>query len=373
MTKFASETRLSLEAALLAILVAFSPACAGAESLEGGVSRTVDASNESAEESDNPELYLAVPQELFYQLWPGYVDTLLKTMATESIEDSPLLVSSEFNRSIDPDELGTLEPGRNTLTSDGQRDSDTLITAASDQISYSSGLNLFTSDNAGLPDDSYIIAPSASRMLDAMSICAAPGLSSAFTTLTECGCSVKPIEAKDSISVLEGTALIVADRDMEVAVNVGKLKLAEGSVVLVSTTPTGTAVYDFHDNGKNSVLLTVAGRSLAISPGRHMHATSEKTSDFAAVNSLFHIPHRRVNCVTTDGGTVFTSEFSTLSAMEAVEPLKKVLTLRHPEARKLAGQMIKTSAVLLQLGGNSEEFKHHFKPKATALVNGSAI
>ncbi len=372
MTKFSSETRLSLEAALVAVLVAFLPSCAWAESLEGGVSQTVDASSESAEESDNPELYLAVPQELFYQLWPGYVDSLLKTMATESIEDSPLLVSSEFNRSIDPDKLGTLEPGRNTLTSDGRQDRDTLVTAASDQISYSRGLNLFTSDN-GLSDDSYIIAPSANRMLDALSICAAPGLSSAFTNLTECGCSVKPIEAKDSISVLEGTALIVADRDMEVAVNVGKLKLAEGSVVLVSTTPKGTAVYDFHDNGKNSVLLTVAGRSLAISPGRHMHATSEKTSDFAAVNSLFHIPHRRVNCVTTDGGTVFTSEFSTLSAMEAVEPLKKVLTLRHPEARKLAGQMIKTSAVLLQLGGNAEEFKHHFKPKATALVNGSAI
>lgn len=372
MARFPNQPGIDLTAALtVAAVLAFTSTSARAESLEGGVSRNVDVSD--AVESESEEIAIAIPQELYYQLWPGYVDALIKAMAAESIENTPLMASAELNRSINPDELGTLEFSRNTLTSDNGQDCDNLVTSASDETTYSNGLGLITSDEGRLPDDSYIISTTGTHMIEALSVCAAPALSSAFTSLPSCSCSVKPIEAADHISVLEGTALIVADRDMEIAINVGKLKIAEGSVVLISTTPKGTAVFDFHDTGKNSVLLTVAGRSLAISPGRHLHATSEKTTDFAAVNSLDRIAHRRVSCVTTDGGTVFTSEFSTLSAMEAVEPLKKVLTLRHPEARKLANQIIKTSAVLMQLGGNSDDFKHHFKPKATALVNGTAI
>lgn len=349
-------------------------ACSLGSAHAEGVAGAASGGNSDVAETFEYELEIEIPKELFYFLWPGYIDSLIKQMSSESIEYSPLLESANFGRTLRTDELSELTPRNSSVisTSDKAYQND-LVTSASDQTSYPSNLGLITSADDRMLDDSYVISPGGIRMLDSIKVCAAPALNSAFTSLVNCDCSVQPIDAAESVNLKEGTALIVADRDMEVAVNVGKLKVAEGSVVLVSTTPTGTSVFDFHDPGKNSVMLTVAGRSLAISPGRHLHATSQKTSDFASVNSLPHIPHRRLTCNTTDGGTVFVSEFSTLSAMEAVEPLKKVLTLKHPEARKLANQMLKTSAVLLQLGGSSsEDFKHHFKPKMTALVGGAA-
>ncbi|MDZ4832746.1 MAG: hypothetical protein SGJ27_02980 [Candidatus Melainabacteria bacterium] len=326
-------------------------------------------------------LYIEIAQELFDLLSPNYMDAQLATMAAESIEDSPLAVSATRKISSNA-KISTLTSDSEDLTA-----ATTKVLAASDRDSllyenyqvedpYSHGIitsSLF-GGWGGVMDDSYVISTTGSKMIDSLSICAAPALNSAFVSLPDTGCSVKPIDASDHIKLTEGAAVIVADRDMEVDVNVGKLKVAEGSVILVSVTPTSTAVYNFHDPGKHSVALQIGSRSLAISPGRHLHATAEKTSDFASINLLDRISHRRlVTNATTDGVTVFSSEFSTLSALEALEPLKKVLTLKHTEARKLANQMIKTSAVLMQLGGNSEEFKYHFKPKMTALVNGRSV
>jgi hypothetical protein len=54
--------------------------------------------------------------------------------------------------------------------------------------------------------------------------------------------------------------------------------------------------------------------------------------------------------------------------MEMIGPLKKVMCSKHPEARKLAQQMIKTSAVLMHLGaGASEDFKPYGRTKMTSL------
>ncbi len=253
-----------------------------------------------------------------------------------------------------------------------------FISADDQAMSSDSIASLITSPplvlNGRVVDDSYIISTAGSCVLESLTVCAAPALTGAFASVPSGGCAIQQLLAADRVSIKEGTAVVVADRDMEVAVNVGSLKLAEGSVVLVSNTPSGTAIYNFHDPGKNSVLLTVSGRSVAICPGRHLHATSEKNNNFAVVNSLDRISHRSLRTSATEGGiTLFSSEFSTLAALECVTPLKSVLTHKHPEARKLANQMIKTSAVLMQLGSNAEEFKYHFKPRMSAIASGADV
>jgi len=49
------------------------------------------------------------------------------------------------------------------------------------------------------------------------------------------------------------------------------------------------------------------------------------------------------------GLQAFVSDFSVASAIKSVRPLKLLVLSNHPEARKLAEHLIKTTAVLLQL------------------------
>jgi hypothetical protein len=248
---------------------------------------------------------------------------------------------------------------------------------------FNTTVNLLT-DESSLPsstahlgavtmeDDSYIITQGSNQTIESIAVCAAPALMAAFAAVPvkETGCGVLPVQAADHLDVPNGTALLVADRDMEIALNLGILKLSKGSVVLVSNTENGTAIFNFHDHGKGSVSLEVAGRAINIIPGRHLHATREKSNDFASVNALDRIAHRRVtSSAITNGVTIHSSEFSTLSALEAVGPLKKVMASSHPEARKLAQQVIKTSAVLMHLGSGSEDFKAYGRTRMTSLVN----
>jgi hypothetical protein len=248
-----------------------------------------------------------------------------------------------------------------------------------------SGMNddvsLLTQTDSGLgvtltgrvEDDSYIISTGSNQRVGSLAVCAAPALVELFKSLpeSETGCGVAAVQSAEHLDVRNGTALLVADRDMEIALKAGTLKLAEGAVVLVSNTENGTAVFDFHDKGKGTVCLDIAGKTVALSPGRHLHATSHPSRDFAEVNGLDMISHRRVSTsVITGGVTLHSSEFSTLSAMEMIGPLKKVMSSTHPEARKLAQQMIKTSAVLMHLGaGASEDFKPYGRTRMTSLVN----
>lgn len=222
-------------------------------------------------------------------------------------------------------------------------------------------------------DDSYIISVGSGQRVASLGVCGSPELVALFKSLpeSETGCGVASVDAKDSFDFKDGTALMVADRDMEIALRVGTLKLAEGSVVLISNTEKGAAIFDFHDRGKDAVCIVVDGKRVALSPGRHMHLTNHPSRDFSEVNGLDMIGHRRVSTSPlVEGVTLHSSEFSTLSAMEMIGPLKKVMSSKHPEARKLAQQMIKTSAVLMHLGaGSTEDFKQYGRTRMTSLVN----
>ncbi len=222
-------------------------------------------------------------------------------------------------------------------------------------------------------DDSYIISIGSGQRVASLGICGSPELIALFKSLpeSETGCGVESVESKENVVFKTGTALLIADRDMEIELKVGTLKLSEGAVVLIANSDKGSAIFDFHDRGKESVCLLVDGKRVALSPGRHMHATSHPSRDFAEVNLLDMICHRGVSTTAlTEDVNLHCSEFSTLSAMEVIGPLKKVMSSKHPEARKLAQQMIKTSAVLMHLGaGASEDFKPYGRTKMTSLIN----
>jgi hypothetical protein len=64
---------------------------------------------------------------------------------------------------------------------------------------------------------------------------------------------------------------------------------------------------------------------------------------------------------------IYTSEFSTINAIAGVTQLKALLASDHPGAKRKAQHLLKTAAILSQLGG-STQYKQYLHPRITALA-----
>jgi hypothetical protein len=97
--------------------------------------------------------------------------------------------------------------------------------------------------------------------------------------------------------------------------------------------------------------------------------TKHHTAEFAQINAVETIAHRNVQSVVKNGHRAHTSEFSVLTAMDTVKPLKALASSKHAHARQIADRMMKTTAIILQLGGGSGgQYQHYFKPRMTAKM-----
>jgi len=126
-------------------------------------------------------------------------------------------------------------------------------------------------------------------------------------------------------------------------------------------------VYDIEDQHKGSVSVESNGHNQVLSPGRHVMITKHVTAEFGQVNAVETIAHRNLQSIVKNGYRAHTSEFSVLTAMDTVKPLKAMAMSNHPQAKHIADRMMKTTAILLQLGGNGGQYQHYFKPRMTAM------
>jgi hypothetical protein len=147
----------------------------------------------------------------------------------------------------------------------------------------------------------------------------------------------------------------------------GQVKIAGGSLVLMVAGPLGLAVYDLHDSKKGSVQIYADGKEITLSPGRHALVSHTVNSEFADVNPIEMIPHRGVERrALSQGKSAFVSEFSILSAIDSVPSLRRLTNSKHAIAKKLSGDLFKTVAIVLSVGGSQEQFKYHARPQLTA-------
>lgn len=242
---------------------------------------------------------------------------------------------------------------------------------------HQSQLNLITVEQAtdvasSAADDSYVISRGPSTSFHSGSICAEDAV---YNAISDGGVEACPALAGVTKTVLSnhveaprGKTLFVPNGQMTVSTSFGDVELSGGSVVLISNESNGIAIYNVCDQSKNSVALNVAGQKMTVSPGRHLLVTEDRSSDFASVNHVESVMHRNVETTSLNSTLkAHSSEFSVPSAMSGVLPLRALVESKHPDARKIAKKVVKTTAVLLHLGVNSGEFQHFVKPRMTAL------
>lgn len=181
------------------------------------------------------------------------------------------------------------------------------------------------------------------------------------------GNAVSTINHSDCVTLNNGSALFVPSKNMTVVTPKGSIKLDANAVAFVTVDDNQLSVYDINDQHKGSVVVATGGRDLALSPGRHIIVTHDRVATFADANPIESIMHRSVSSHDLGSGKrVFTSEFSIPSAVQIVKPLSAMMKAENAAAKKVAQNVIKTSAVMMHLSG-STPFEFHAKPKTVAL------
>ncbi|MBX9670724.1 MAG: hypothetical protein K2X93_24195 [Candidatus Obscuribacterales bacterium] len=181
------------------------------------------------------------------------------------------------------------------------------------------------------------------------------------------GTGAQMIEHSACVTLNQGSVLFVPTTDTTVVTPKGTVKVAADSVALVMVDDNHLSVYDINDSHKRSVTVDAGGRSIALSPGRHLVVTHDQVGQFSDINPIDALMHRSVvRHELGNGKSAFASEFSMPSAMQVMKPLKAMLKAENAEAKKVADKMLKTSAVIMQIGGGAA-YQYHAKPRTVAL------
>lgn len=166
----------------------------------------------------------------------------------------------------------------------------------------------------------------------------------------------------------KGNVLFVPFQNTVVETPHGTVSIEAKSVALISISDDKLAVYDIEDSHKGSVSVNAHGQNITLAPGNHVTVAHAKSGEFAQVNAIEAIPHRNVASKTIKAGVkAHTSEFSVASAISSIKPLQLVMSSKHPQAKQVANKMMKTTAILMHMGGNGE-YQHYFKPAMTAMA-----
>lgn len=179
---------------------------------------------------------------------------------------------------------------------------------------------------------------------------------------------IQAIKHSENVKLSEGSVIFAPLRDTQVETSKGTVKVSANSIALISVSEAGLSVFDLDDQHKGSVTVEANGHNIVLSPGRHVMITPHHKHEFAQLNPIQTISHRGFSSTVKNGHRAHMSEFSVISALDTVKPLKMLAASRHPNARKIAGRMMKTTAILMQMSGSREQYQHYFRPQMTAKM-----
>jgi hypothetical protein len=177
------------------------------------------------------------------------------------------------------------------------------------------------------------------------------------------------VGAPKEVTLRRGTIVVAPSSDTVVKTPVGQIKIGAKSLALVMAFADGLAVYDLDDVKKGAIEITAAGTSMTLSPGQHLFIARDSVKNFEDVNPAQMIGYRGITRRDIGSGfRVFSAEFAVPHAVHAVAPLKALMQSNHPQNKKVASHLLKTTAAIMQLRGNSGAYQQVFRPRKTAWM-----
>ncbi len=248
--------------------------------------------------------------------------------------------------------------------------------SVSDSALSNNLFGLVTSEQNGhvlgepLPDDSYIISAAPTAFTQKISLCS--DLDFVAALKAGAGASNEPgfntIPHDESIALENGCVMFAPSKDTRVLTPKGTVVIEKNSLAIVICDNNHLSVYDINDDHKGSIRLQTGGDTIALAPGRHVTVTHGKIAEFSDINPIQSILYKGVSSHKVgDESKAFVSNFSILSAINALQPLGALMQSDHNEAKKVASKILKTSSILLQIDNNGSAYAFHAKQRSVAL------
>jgi hypothetical protein len=175
------------------------------------------------------------------------------------------------------------------------------------------------------------------------------------------------------VSLTRGTVVFAPSKTTVVHTSFGTITVAPRALVLVMAMKEGIAVYDLDDGHRAAVVVETGDRKEALSPGRHIFIGRDTGRGFEQVNAAQLFAYRNIrqqagwkDC---DGHALnaFTAEFDLLRALNVVTPLKGLITVQNPQAKKIVRRMLKTTAIISQIVSSGEAYRQVLRPGLVAM------
>ncbi len=157
--------------------------------------------------------------------------------------------------------------------------------------------------------------------------------------------------AGKTMSLKRGAVVFAPTLSTVVETRFGAVHLAAHSLALLIAFHDGVAVYNLDDRHAGSVNIDSGTSHLQLRPGEQAVLTDASVKNLADVNPTQAIGYRaRRERNMGNGIKAFTSEFDAIQSLRVVLPLKQIVSSQHPGAKKIASRLLKTTAIMMQIG-----------------------
>jgi hypothetical protein len=147
----------------------------------------------------------------------------------------------------------------------------------------------------------------------------------------------------------------------------GSVDVAAHAIALIIAFDGGIAVYNLHDNKKDSVVVSGAGHRVSVAPGRNAVLTNRNVNYFEEVNPAEFVGYRRLaGTADSDGVKTFQSEFDVCAMLQGVEPLRRLVHASDAHSQKVTKSLLKTTAIMMSFG-DPMPFECMVAPRMTAM------
>lgn len=160
-----------------------------------------------------------------------------------------------------------------------------------------------------------------------------------------------------SVDLYKGNALVDPKSPTTVNTAEGQLVVRPGSQVFVMTSGDNISMFHLNEINRGDVQFVHNKKSITLGPGQELVITKDSNVEFADTPGKV-IPYRTLTKhQLDDGATVYSAEFSVLSLVKAVKPLKAKLTSTNPKDRETIHTILKNGLILNQANSHKGEFK----------------
>lgn len=147
-------------------------------------------------------------------------------------------------------------------------------------------------------------------------------------------------------------------KKIKINVNEFKISIAAGAKVLLLNSGYSVGIYNLHDNHRDDVSVSSEGNLISVAPGRFLVLSPQTGDRFERINPGQPLAYRAITEISTRNASIYTGEFSPVSALASVSCLKDLSHSSNAADRKTYRALVKTTVALMHIQRNGEPFKN---------------